>query len=148
MIKSTMENLKDIFKDNLSHARLMTNTYYRFLGKYQDFCLKLLKPIKPPKGIKEKKINEEPLDGIQVKGDQFLNELSRVSNLDGSKGFNRYEIGAGIGLNKEETDYIVENLSRAELIEEDKASDEIYITPYGIMTKKGEITVGYAPVHS
>lgn len=148
MIKANEENFKDIWKDNISYAKSITRSTYRFLGKYRDFWFKLLKPIKPSNGIEETRINNEPLDGIQVKGDQFLNELGRLSNLDESKGFDKYEIGARIGFSKEETDYIVGNLSRAELIKQDKTLDEIFITPYGIMTKRGDITVGYAPVHS
>ena len=143
-----VENFKEICKDNLSYAKSMTRSTYRFLGEYRNFWFKLLKPIRPSDSIEEPRINDEPLDGIQVKGDQFLNELGRLSDLDESKGFNKYEIGARIGFNKEETDYIVENLSRAELIKQDKTLDQIFITPYGIMTKRGDITVGYAPVHS
>jgi hypothetical protein len=58
-----------------------------------------------------------------------------------------YEIGKRLGFDQFETELIVENLNRAELISHQNNSDKVSITPYGIMTIRGEIRIGYAPVH-
>jgi len=58
-----------------------------------------------------------------------------------------YEIGERLGFDEFETELIVENLADSELISHQKSSDEVSITPYGIMTIQGEIRIGYAPVH-
>jgi hypothetical protein len=91
--------------------------------------------------------NDEPLEDIQSKGDRFLSELYGLSKGNQNRGFNMYEIGEGIGFDEFETEEIVNNLSRAELVKRDKPSEDVYLTPYGIMINNRDIIVGYAPVH-
>ena len=58
-----------------------------------------------------------------------------------------YTIGETLGFDELDTENIVNNLSRAELIKHDSVANQVSITPYGMMIKRGEINVGYAPVH-
>ncbi len=58
-----------------------------------------------------------------------------------------YIIGETLGFDELDTENIVNNLSRAELIKHDSVANQVSITAYGMMIKRGEIDVGYAPVH-
>ncbi len=90
---------------------------------------------------------EEQTEGVQEKSNNYLHTLYILSQGDQSKQFDMYEIGEANGYRTVETDSIVETLSRSELLYHDKLSHKVSITPYGIMITKGEITVGYAPIH-
>lgn len=86
------------------------------------------------------------VEGIQGKALNFLSKLYSLCKDEQYKQFNIYEIGKKLGYNTAETEYIVETLSRPELIRYEKSSNKVTITTYGIMMTKGEITVGYAPI--
>ncbi len=142
-----MNKIQDIYNDNLRFMRFVLNSTYDVMGKSQDLLMNLLKPAKPSKRIVRPGYNEEPIDDIQSKGDQFLSELRALSKAHQNRGFNMYEIGNSMGFDEFETEEIVNNLSRAELIQRDKSSDDVFITPYGVMINDRDIIVGYAPVH-
>lgn len=145
-----MNKIQDIYNENLRFMRLVLNYTYDAIGKGQDFWINLLNPPKPSTNIVRRGNSDyrgEQIERIQSKGDRFLSELYALSKADENRGFNMYEIGEGIGLDEFETEVIVDNLSRAELIKRDKSSEDVSITPYGIMINNGDIVVGYAPVH-
>ncbi|MGH7800407.1 MAG: hypothetical protein ACREOW_07220 [Thermodesulfobacteriota bacterium] len=137
--------MKSIYKDNFVYLKNLTHLIYETLGEYQHLWFNLIKPAIPP--IEREYEDDEELPGIQVKGNLFLSELYRLCKEDQSKEFNMYEIGERLGFDEFETELIVENLVNSEVISHQKSSDEVSITPYGIMTIKGEIRIGYAPVH-
>ena len=137
--------MKSIYKDNFVYLKNLTHLIYETLGEYQHLWFNLIKPVIPP--LEREYEDDEELAGIQVKGHLFLSELYRLCKEDQSKGFNMYEIGKKLGFDEFETELIVENLNRAELISHQNNSDKVSITPYGIMTIRGEIRIGYAPVH-
>src|SRR4030066_252506 len=83
---------------------------------------------------------------IQEQAFSFLSKLYSLSKDGQSKQFNMYEIGKKLGYNATETEYVVETLSRTELLKYEKSFNKVTITPYGIMMAKGEIKVGYAPI--
>ena len=83
---------------------------------------------------------------IQEQAFSFLSKLYSLSKDGQSKQFNMYEIGKKLGYNATETEYIVETLSRTELLKYEKSFNKVTINPYGIMMAKGEIKVGYAPI--
>lgn len=134
-----------IYRDNFIYLKRVTHLIYETLGEYQHLWFNLIKPVNPP--LEREYEDDEELAGIQVKGHLFLSELYRLCKEDQSKEFNMYEIGKRLGFDQFETELIVENLNRAELISHQNNSDEVSITPYGIMTIRGEIRIGYAPVH-
>jgi hypothetical protein len=142
-----MNKIQEIYSDNLKFLRLVLNSTYNAIGKGQDLWINLLNPAKPSTKVVRRANKEELLEGIQSKGDRFLSELYALSKANQNQGFNMYEIGEGIGFGEFETEEIVNNLSRAELIRRDKSSEDVFITPYGIMINNREIIVGYAPVH-
>lgn len=142
-----MNKIQDIYNDNLKFMRLVLNSTYDAMGKGQVLLINLLKPAKPSKKIVRRDNGEEPVEGIQLKGDRFLSELYALSKADQNQGLNMYEIGEGIGFDEVETEEIVNNLSRAELIKRDKSSEDVFLTPYGIMINNRDIIVGYAPIH-
>jgi hypothetical protein len=143
-----MNKIQDIYNDNLKFMRLVLNSTYDVIGKGQDLWIDLLRPTKSStKVVRRDNQGGETVEGIQSKGDRFLSELNVSSKADQSKGFDMYEIGERIGFEEFETEEIVNNLSRAELIKRDKSSDNVFITPYGIMINNRDIIVGYAPVH-
>jgi acetoin utilization protein AcuB len=86
------------------------------------------------------------VEGSQKNALKFLSKLYSLCKVNQSKQFDLYEIGKKLRYNATETNYIVETLSRAELIRYEKSSNKVAITTYGIMVAKGEITVGYAPI--
>jgi hypothetical protein len=140
--------MQNIYKNNIDFLRSITHLFYETLGEYQYLWFNLIRPVNPAESPLERSYDEgESVEGIQKKGHLFLSELYGLCRGDQSRGFNMYEIGESLGLDEFETEDIVENLSRAELIRHDKSSDKVSMTPYGIMIIKGEITVGYAPVH-
>jgi hypothetical protein len=147
MIVMNMNKIQDIYKDNLKFMRLVLNSTYDVIGKGQGLWINLLKPIKPSTKVVRRDIKQEQIEGIQSKGDRFLSELYALSQANQNQGFNMYEIGEGIGFDEFETEEIVNNLSRAEMIKRDKSSEDVFITPYGIMINNRDIIVGYAPVH-
>jgi len=138
--------MKYIYKDNFVYLKNLTQLIYETLGEYQHLWFNLITPVIPPTE-REYEDDDEELPGIQKKGHLFLSELYRLCKEDQSKEFNMYEIGERLGFDEFETELIVENLANSELISHQKSSDEVSITPYGIMTIKGEIRIGYAPVH-
>jgi hypothetical protein len=144
---TNMNKIQDIYNDNLKFMRLVLNSTYDVMGKGQVLMINLLKPAKPSTKIVRRDNGEEPVEGIQSKGDRFLSELYALSKADQNQGLNMYEIGEGIGFDESETEEIVNNLSRAELIKRDKSSEDVFLTPYGIMINNRDIIVGYAPVH-
>jgi hypothetical protein len=137
--------MKYIYKDNFIYLKRITHLFYEILGEYQNLWFNLIKPVNPHSEIEYEE--DEELPGIQKKGHIFLSELYRLSKEDQSKEFNMYEIGERVGFDEFETKLIVENLTDSELISHQDNSDKISITPYGIMTIRGEIRIGYAPVH-
>jgi len=137
--------MKSIYKDNFVYLKNLTHLIYETLGEYQHLWFNLIKPANPP--LEREYEDDEELAGIQVKGHLFLSELYRLCKEDQSKEFNMYEIGKRLGFDQFETELIVENLNRAELVSHQNNSDNVSITPYGIMTIRGEIRIGYAPVH-
>ena len=147
MIVMNMNKIQDIYKDNLKFMRLVLNSTYDVIGKGQDLWINLLKPIKRSTKVARRDIKQEQIEGIQSKGDRFLSELYALSQANQNQGFNMYEIGEAIGFDEFETEEIVNNLSRAEMIKRDKSSEDVFITPYGIMINNRDIIVGYAPVH-
>jgi len=138
--------MKYIYKDNFVYLKNLTQLIYETLGEYQHLWFNLITPVIPPTE-REYEDDDEELPGIQKKGHLFLSELYRLCKEDQSKEFNMYEIGERLGFDEFETELIVENLANSELISRQKSSDEVSITPYGIMTIQGEIRIGYAPVH-
>ena len=137
--------MKYIYKDNFIYLKRVTHLIYETLGEYQHLWFNLIKPVNPP--LEREYEDDEELAGIQVKGHLFLSELYRLCKEDQSKEFNMYEIGKRLGFDQFETELIVENLNRAELISHESHSGKVAITPYGIMIINGEIRIGYAPVH-
>ena len=137
--------MKSIYKDNFVYLKNLTHLIYETLGEYQHLWFNLIKPANPP--LEREYEDDEELAGIQVKGHLFLSELYRLCKEDQSKEFNMYEIGKRLGFDQFETELIVENLNRAELISHESHSGKVAITPYGIMIINGEIRIGYAPVH-
>jgi hypothetical protein len=147
MIVMNINKIQDIYNDNLRFMGLVLNSTYDVIGKGQDLWIDLLRPTKSSTRVVRRDNQGETVEGIQSKGDRFLSELNVLSKADQSKGFDMYEIGERIGFEEFETEEIVNNLSRAELINRDKSSDNVFITPYGIMINNRDIIVGYAPVH-
>ncbi len=99
-----------------------------------------------PSQAVEKSYEDERVNEIQEKALKFLSKLYSPCKDGEPKEFDMYVTGKNLGNNATETEYIVNTLSRAELIKHDKTSDRISITNYGIMIMKGAITVGYAPI--
>ncbi|MDA2920713.1 hypothetical protein MYX76_14695 [Desulfobacterota bacterium AH_259_B03_O07] len=137
---------QDIYNDNFRSLNIFFNANYDIIGKYQSLWFNLLKPLKTTKPLLKRCLEEQYLEGIQRKGARFLSELYDLSEFNHTRGFNMYDIGKRIGFDRSDTDEIVNNLSRAEMIRRDKSSDEVFITPYGIMINNRDITVGYAPI--
>lgn len=152
-ISMNMNKIQDIYSDNLRFMRLVLNYTYDAIDKGQDLWINLLNPPQPSTNIVRRDSRdirdhrEEQIERIQSKGDRFLSELYALSKADENQKLNMYEIGESVGFDEFETEVIVDNLSRAELIKRDKSSEDVSITPYGIMINNGDIVVGYAPVH-
>ncbi len=143
-----MSLVLEVYRDNIEFLKTAVHLTYETLSEFYRLWSHLLRPTdlaRPLWGSYE--YEEEKVDGIQKKAVNFLSKLYDLSDGDQSKQFSMYEIGEELEYDEFETELIVETLSRAELIKHEKSSNEVRITPYGIMTVKGEITVGYAPIH-
>jgi hypothetical protein len=136
--------MKNIYKNNFVYLKKVTHLAYEVLSEYQHLWFNLIKPVNSPSEIE---YDDEELSGIQIKGDLFLSELHRLCKEDQFEKFNMHEIGKRLGFDEFETELVVENLSDSELIKHESQTDNVTITPYGIMTMKGEIPIGYAPIH-
>lgn len=142
-----INRIQDIYGDNLKFFRFVLSSTYDAVGKGQVLLIDLLNPPKTSARIVGRDYDDEPIEDIQLKGERFLSRLYALSYADQNRGFNMYEIGEAIGFDEFETEEIVNNLSRAELVKKDKTSEDVFLTPYGIMINNREIIVGYAPVH-
>jgi len=143
-----MKRVLEIYKDNIEFLKTVTKLAYESRREFYNLWSDLLKPSGAVHPVLQRKYEEgELVEGIQKKALGFLSNLYDFCKDDRSKEFNMYEIGVGLGYDSSETESIVETLSRAEMLRRDKSSDSVTITPYGIMTVKGEVTVGYAPIH-
>ncbi|MDA2918366.1 hypothetical protein MYX76_02525 [Desulfobacterota bacterium AH_259_B03_O07] len=143
MKNRTIHKIHDMYNNNFNYLRLFINTTYEAIDNYQNLLLSLVEPVNRASNLN----TEEQYAGIQTKGDRFLSEVYSLSRVDNSKEFNMYTIGETLGFDELDTENIVNNLSRAELIKHDSVANQVSITPYGMMIKRGEINVGYAPVH-
>jgi hypothetical protein len=141
-----MNLVLEVYKDNIEFLKTTVHLTYETLSEFYHLWSQLLKPADPAHPL-ERKHEEERIEGIQKKALNFLSELYGLCKDDQFKEFNMYEIGKELEYDEFETELIVETLARAELIRHEKSSDRVAITPYGIMTVKGEVTVGYAPIH-
>jgi hypothetical protein len=142
-----MKRVLEIYKDNIKFLQNVTKLAYETRREFYHIWSDLLKPSSPARPILERKHEEEKIKRTQKKVLDFLSKLYDLSKGDPSEEFNMYEIGKELEYDEFETELIVETLTRAELIRHVKSSDTVAITPYGIMTVKGEVTVGYAPIH-
>jgi hypothetical protein len=141
-----MNLVLEVYKDNIEFLKTTVHLTYETLTEFYRLWSQLLKPADPAYPL-EGRHEEEKIEGIQKKALGFLSKLYDLSKGDQSKQFSMHDIGKELEYDEFETEIIVETLSRAELIKHEKSSDKITITPYGIMTVKGEISVGYAPIH-
>ena len=143
-----MKRALEIYKDNIEFLETVTKLAYETRREFYNLWSDLLKPSSAVRSVLQRKYEEEEsVEGIQKKALHFLSKLYGLSKGDQSKQLSMYKIGEGLGYDSSETVSIVETLSRAEMLRRDKSSDRVTITPYGIMTIRGEITVGYAPIH-
>src|SRR5581483_5439088 len=141
-----MNLVLEVYKDNIEFLKTTVHLTYETLSEFYRLWSQLLKPADPAYPLEERH-EEERIEGIQKKALGFLSKLYDLSKDDQSKQFSMHDIGKELEYDEFETEIIVETLARAELIRHEKSSDKITITPYGIMTVKGEISVGYAPIH-
>ncbi len=139
-----MKPVQYIYKDNIKFLQSITGLAYKALDEYCHLWFNLLKPIN---FTQHGNYEEEEVEGIQKKTLSFLSMLHDLCKSTQTKQFDMYKIGKGLGYDVSETEHIVENLSRSELIRHDKSSDKVAISPYGIMLINGEVAVGYAPIH-
>jgi hypothetical protein len=145
-----MKRVLEMYKDNMEFLKAVTHLTYETRREFYRLWSNLLRSSNLTGPTLEKRYvykEEEEIDGIQKKSLDFLSRLYDSCKGDQSRQFDMYEIGKELEYDEFETELIVETLSRVELIRHEKSSDEVRITPYGIMTVKGEITVGYAPIH-
>ncbi len=142
-----MKLTQETYKDNIKFLRTTIHLVYKALDEYRCLWFNLLKPVNLVKPVLEKNYEDEEVKRIQEKALNFLSKLYSLCKKDEqSKQVNMYEIGKKLGYNATEIEYIVETLSRTELVRYEKSSNKVAITTYGIMMTKGEITVGYAPI--
>lgn len=145
-----MKRVLRIYKDNMEFLKAVTHLTYETRREFYRLWSNLLRPSNLTRTALEKRYEykeEEEIEGIQKKSLDFLSRLYDSCKGDQSKQFDMYEIGRELEYDEFETELIVETLSRAELIKHQKSSDRVAITPYGIIMIRGEITVGYAPIH-
>jgi hypothetical protein len=142
-----MNITQEIYKDNIEFLRRVIHLTYETIDECNHLLFDFLKPFAIPRQEITKKFDEEKIESIQRNGFRYLSLLYDLSGGEDSVRFDMYEIGKRLGYDTSETDYIVETLDRSELINREKNSPKISISPYGIMTVKGDINVGYAPVH-
>lgn len=79
-----------------------------------------------------KKDENDGLERIQEKAFKFLCKLRPCKDED-TKEFDMYVIGKNLRCNVTETEYIIEILSRAELIRFESDTCKVAITTYGIL---------------
>lgn len=139
--------LKDMYQDNIKLLNTTMHLAYETINSYQNLWFKLLEAVSLPELGSEKRHRGDEIEGIQQKANSFLYKLYNLVRDDQSKQCNMYKIGKLLGYGVHETEKVVEILSRGEPISHKKSSDKVGITPYAIMIIKGEITVGYAPIH-
>ncbi len=77
---------------------------------------------------------------IQEKAFKFLSKLCPCKGEE-PKEFDMYVIGKNLRCNATETEYIIETLSRAELIRYDRDSCKVAITTYGILFSLQNLTL-------
>ncbi|MGH7808215.1 MAG: hypothetical protein ACRENT_08985 [Thermodesulfobacteriota bacterium] len=142
-----MSIVQELYEDNINFFNNMMRLAYTTLDEYSKLLSNMLKPVSSRQPAFGTKGGEVEIEGIQTKSSNYLSILYGLSEGDQSKAFDIYEIGKILGYETSEVDYIVETLSRSELISREKASGNISITPYGIMVINGDINVGYAPIH-
>jgi hypothetical protein len=142
-----MNPVLEVYRDNMNFLKGIVHLAYETQREFYRLWSDLLKPANIVRPVSEREDEEEKVEGIQKKALDFLSELYDLCKDDQSKQFNMYEVGKELGYDAPETEFIIETLSRAELIRHEKSSDKVTITPYGIMTMKGEVVVGYAPIH-
>ncbi|MBI2487695.1 MAG: hypothetical protein HYW01_12275 [Deltaproteobacteria bacterium] len=142
-----MRLAQELYEDNINFFNNMIQLAYSTVNEYSKLMLNMIKPARPLHLALGGKHEEEEIERIQSKASNYLSILYSLSKGDRSSLFDMYEIGKRLEYEASEVDFIVENLSRSELISCEKASGKISITPYGVMIMKGEITVGYAPIH-
>ena len=142
-----MNPVLEVYKDNVEFLKGIMYLAYETQREFYRLWYTLLRPANLTQPVLERKDEEGKEEGIQKKVLDFLSRLYDLCEGEHSTQFNMYDIGKELEYDEFETELIVETLSRAELIRHDKSSDEVRITPYGIMTVKGEVTVGYAPIH-
>ena len=142
-----MNITQEIYKDNIEFLRRVIHLTYKTIDGCNHLLFNFLKPVGIPRRDVTKKLDEEKIESIQRNGFRFLSLLYDLSDGERSSQFDMYEVGKRLGYDTSETDYIVETLTRSELISREKDSHNVSISPYGIMTVNGDINVGYAPVH-
>lgn len=145
-----MRRVLEIYKDNMEFLKAVTHITYETRREFYRLWSNLLRLGNLTRSALEKRYEykeEEEIEGIQKKSLDFLSRLYDSCKGDQSRQFDMYEIGKELEYDEFETELIVETLSRAELIRHEKSFDKITITPYGIMMIKGDVTVGYAPIH-
>ena len=142
-----MNITREIYKDNIEFLRRVIHLAYKTIDGCNHLLFDFLKPVAIPRQDAAKKFDEEKIESIQRNGFRFLSLLYDLSGDERSSQFDMHEVGKRLGYDALETEYIVETLARSELISREKDSHNVSISPYGIMTVKGDINVGYAPVH-
>ncbi len=142
-----MNITQEIYKDNIEFLRRVIHLIYETIDECNHLVFKYLNPFTIPRRNVTKKFDEEKMESIQRNGFRFLSLLYDLSGGEESVRFDMNEIGKRLGYDTSETEYIVETLTRSELINRERNSPNISISPYGIMTVNGDINVGYAPVH-
>jgi hypothetical protein len=88
----------------------------------------------------EKNDGNEGVERIQEKAFKFLSELCPCKGEE-PKEFDMYVIGKNLRCNATETEYIIETLSRAELIRYERDSCKVAITTYGILFTLQNLTL-------
>lgn len=87
----------------------------------------------------EKSDGNEGVKRIQEKAFNFLSELCPCKGEE-PKEFDMYVIGKNLRCNATDTEYIIEALSRAELIRYEKDSCKVAITTYGMLFSLQNLT--------
>ena len=142
-----MNITQEMYKENIEFLRRVIHLTYETIDECNHLLFNFLKPVAIPRQDVTKKFDEEKIESIQRNGFRFLSLLYDLSGGEESVRFDMHEVGKRLGYDTLETEYIVETLDRSELISREKDSHNVSISPYGIMTVKGDINVGYAPVH-
>ncbi len=120
-----MRLVQEIYKDHVSFLKNTMRLAYKTIGEYNLLLFNLIKPARLLRPALGSKYAEEKIDGIQSKASNYLSKLYSLSKGDQSRQFDIYEIGKKLGYEASETESIVENLSRSELIRNEKASSKV-----------------------